>query len=354
MSEYQQVNKAGVTRDLTPEAVVIWGTDGLPMGSATNPLHVTSDSTTVTTATPDVVITGTIAVTDSIVAAPAGAGALVSGASTSGSLVSSPVTGGATAWDMQITSLTSGTLYFEGSLDSTNGTDGNWINLNAKQSGLNNATIVTSAVSNGVYRGNISGMKYFRVRSVGTLTGNPSIVIRLSFGVDALFLSAPLPAGLNTIGQVGGIGVFSSPGAITVTASSAYATGNLVGGKLSFTSAARSGISSGIIQSVIINSASAQSASTFDIVFFNSDPTGTTFTDKTAFSIASADLPKVLGIAHCTDVTTIGGSIALALNFGLPFVLAQGTTLYGAIIVRGTPTFTATSDVTARLSILQD
>ena len=43
MSEFQQVNKVGVTRDLTPEAVVIWGTDGLPMGSAANPIFV-SDS----------------------------------------------------------------------------------------------------------------------------------------------------------------------------------------------------------------------------------------------------------------------------------------------------------------------
>lgn len=151
---------------------------------------------------PDLTGTGTITATDAVVAAPAGAGALVSGASTAGSLVSILLAGGDSAWNVQITALTSGTLYFEGSLDSTNGTDGNWINVNGRRTGVVNTELAGNATANGVWRGNTSGLKYFRVRSVGALTGTPAIVIRISDGTGAIFLNASIPAGANNIGKV--------------------------------------------------------------------------------------------------------------------------------------------------------
>lgn len=159
------------------------------------------------TINPDVTASGTITVTDAVVAAPGGAGATVSGASTAGSLVHLACPGGDSAWNVQVTGLTSGTLYFEESLDSTTGTDGNWIAVNARQSGIVNTTTGYSTTTSGVFRGNTSGAKWFRVRSVGALTGTPAVVIRMSSGTGAIFLNASLPTGNNVIGYVQQMGL---------------------------------------------------------------------------------------------------------------------------------------------------
>lgn len=154
-------------------------------------------------ADPDTVASGTITATDLVVSAPTGTGALLSGASTAGSLVSLLCTGGDTAWIIQVSGLVSGTLYFEASVDSTNGTDGNWIAVNGRQTGVVNTVLANNTTVNGFYRGNTSGTKYLRVRSVGLLVGTPAIIIRVSAGTGAIFLNASIPAGSNTLGNVG-------------------------------------------------------------------------------------------------------------------------------------------------------
>lgn len=151
---------------------------------------------------PDALATGTITATDSVVAAPGGTGAFVTGASTAGSIVSIACPGGDSAWVIQITGLTTGNVYFEASLDSTNGTDGNWIAVNGRQTGVVNTVLANNATTSGLYRGNTSGIKYLRARQVGTLTGTPAIRIGISDGVGAIFLNASIPAGTNNIGTV--------------------------------------------------------------------------------------------------------------------------------------------------------
>lgn len=151
---------------------------------------------------PDVNITGTITTTDIVVSAPGGAGALLTGASTAGSFVFSAITGGYTAWVAQITGLTSGSVYFEGSTDSTTGADGNWVNLIGRQIGILNSVLTGVATGNGNWRGNLSSYRFFRLRAVGALTGTPAILIRMSAGVATVFLNGSLPTGTNTIGAV--------------------------------------------------------------------------------------------------------------------------------------------------------
>lgn len=151
---------------------------------------------------PDAATTGTIMVTDAVVPAPTGNGALLSGASTALSLIALACPGGDSAWNVQITGLTSGTLYFEGSLDSTSGTDGNWINVNGRRTGVVNTELAGNATANGVWRGNTSGLVYFRVRAVGALVGTPAIRIRISDGTGAVFLNASIPPGTNSLGAV--------------------------------------------------------------------------------------------------------------------------------------------------------
>lgn len=145
---------------------------------------------------------GTIATTDAVVSAPAGDGTFRAGTSTSGSYVFLQNPSSSSAWSVTITGLTSGNLYFEESDDSTTGIDGNWIAVNGRQTGVVNTVLSYVVTTNGLYRGNVAGNKYMRVRSVGTLTGTPSISIRFSNGSGAIFLNAGLPSSSNTIGNV--------------------------------------------------------------------------------------------------------------------------------------------------------
>ena len=154
---------------------------------------------------PDFIATGNITATDAVVGAPAGTGAFLSGASTANSYVfAGPLMGGDSAWNLQVTgSYGGGTLYFEGTLDSTTGVDGNWIALNGRQTGVVNTNLSNGTTVAGMYRGNTSGIKYFRVRLVGATSPSLAIILRIAGGVGAVFLNAGIPSGSDTIGSVG-------------------------------------------------------------------------------------------------------------------------------------------------------
>ncbi len=173
-----------------------FGLDGVATDvSSTNPLPVVD---------PDASTTGTITAPDAVVGAPAGAGATVTGASTAGSIVAIACPGGDSAWNLQISgTLGSSTYYYEGSLDSTNGTDGTWINVNGRQTGIVNTVLAGNTTTAGIFRGNTSGLVYFRVRAVGGAAPTAVIRIRVSAGTGATFLNASVPAGSNIIGKVG-------------------------------------------------------------------------------------------------------------------------------------------------------
>lgn len=163
----------------------------------------------------------------------------------------------------------------------------------------------------------------------------------------------------NHIGEVGENEI-STQIAQTVTASSAYATGNAVGGLMTVTSATRvsgtAGASGtgGLLQAVVMNTKSAQTTST-DVFIFNANPTSTTCTDKTAFALNSADFDKVVGVAHINDFTAGNvASIGQAQNLAMVYVLASATSIYACAVTRGTPTWTATSDVSFGFKMLRD
>ena len=150
------------------------------------------------------------------------------------------------------------------------------------------------------------------------------------------------------------VGIY--PQSLTVTAGSAYSTGNVVGQLCAIPAATRTYEVSGLIQSVQVGCASAQAGVSFDVIFFNANPAASVFVDKTALAIAAADVKKIVGIIHCTDITSTGtGTNAQALQCALPFNLgAQGSTLYAVIVARGAPTFTAATDVSLYTGIYQD
>ncbi len=166
-------------------------------------------------------------------------------------------------------------------------------------------------------------------------------------------------AGEAHVGEVGA-NQFTITVAQTVTASSAYASGNAVGGLLTFANAARvSGSAgapgtSGMVQSVLENTKSAQTSAS-DLVVFSANPSGSTCTDKTAFSVAAADFDKIVGIVHITDWTSLGTpSAGQAQNQAMPYALSSATSLYGCLVTRGTPTFSATTDVSLTVRVVRN
>lgn len=175
-----------------------------------------------------------------------------------------------------------------------------------------------------------------------------------------------LPASELHLGEIGGNQIRIDV-AQTVTASSAYAAGNAIGGKMTIAGAARVSGSlgaagtGGIIQQVVMNSKSVQTGQV-DVFLFNSDPSSSTCTDKTNFVLATADFDKVIGVASIpgTAANNSGwfsggtGSVGQANNLAMAFDLSSATSIFGCAVARGTPTYAATSDISLKLQILRN
>lgn len=182
-------------------------------------------------------------------------------------------------------------------------------------------------------------------RMLGKMPGFGQTTMALSPTVNIASDQSVIPCGGNTVS------VTAIP---TITASSAYATGNTCGALLTFANATRIALGSGVIQAVTLNSKSNQTFA-LDVVFLTSTPGSSTITDKTAIAINTADFDKVIGSVAMGSWTSLGTpSVALYTSVNLPFKLPSGTSLFAVIVSRGTPTFTATSDLSLTVRILQD
>lgn len=133
----------------------------------------------------------------------------------------------------------------------------------------------------------------------------------------------------------------------------AYAADDVMGGKMTFANVALRAGGTGLIQEVSLAFKSSQT-SPIDFVFCSSDPSGTTFTDNAAVALAAADYNKCRAI-HVTDCADLGTpSVCTAGNLAFPFDLSSGTTGYGFLVSRGTPTLGSTSDVEVQVRVLRN
>ena len=142
----------------------------------------------------------------------------------------------------------------------------------------------------------------------------------------------------------------------TVTASSAYTAGNLVGGLMTFTNCFATGLTSGVLQSIVIRARSVQSA-TFKLYIFSQQPTNTTWTDKTAPNINVLDLPFLIDIFLFAAPDSGLGTMTIYTQDGLGKSIANtanGQNLWGLLVTTGTPTFASASDISVTLGLLQD
>jgi len=153
------------------------------------------------------------------------------------------------------------------------------------------------------------------------------------------------------IGQIGGK-TATVEVALTVTAA-AYATGQIVGGLITFSNALLTA-GTGILQSIVIKCKSIQTTG-FKLYLFKSNPTNSTWTDKTTPAINVADIPFLTAVRTLASPDSSLGTHTLYVDDGIGKVLTPGsTTMYGILFATGAPTFASTSDVTVSIGILQD
>lgn len=195
------------------------------------------------------------------------------------------------------------------------------------------------------------------------------------FSWSANDLGRPIPLGTNGlpcgsagnaseahIGEVGGNIIPITP-TVTTTATT-IASGESIGGKLTLTNAVRVSAAlgqpgtSGIIQDIVFASTDVLLAGPLDVYFFNADPSASTCTNDTAFSLNTADTAKVIGVAHVTDFTrdqaASGSFVAQAGNWAKSFAVASGTSIFACIVWRGANYTSAASSSTFKVNILRN
>jgi hypothetical protein len=140
----------------------------------------------------------------------------------------------------------------------------------------------------------------------------------------------------------------------TITAG-AYTSGFSLGGLITLTGVTRLAAGSGVINSITITD-KAKANNAIDVIFFIANPTSTTFTDHAALTINAADLinAKYVNIPTTAYTTLATNSIATVAGIGLPIKLAAGTSLYAALVARGTTAYASTSDLQLRVAMLLD
>lgn len=154
---------------------------------------------------------------------------------------------------------------------------------------------------------------------------------------------------------IGSTNIVSST--LTVQAA-AYAAGDIVGGKITLTGVVVSPLDrpTGIIHSVAITDKAGQDVD-YDVVFFDTDPSNTTFTENSALTLSDTDLPTIVGVAQVTTHVAFAASgVNILHGANIPFKITDTSTnaLYACVITRGAPTYASTSDVTLRIGVLQD
>jgi hypothetical protein len=133
----------------------------------------------------------------------------------------------------------------------------------------------------------------------------------------------------------------------------AYAAKDLIGGKLTFSVALRQ---SGVLDSLVVTDLAVQK-SALDVVFFDADPSATTFTDQAALDIADADLVKVQAVVSvaASDYVDFNDNSAAFLNsLGVPLRANSLGQVFVAVVSRGTPTYVSTADLSIGIGVRRD
>lgn len=137
----------------------------------------------------------------------------------------------------------------------------------------------------------------------------------------------------------------------------AYGTADVIGGLMTFSNALPLETGCGLLRSVMIHDLAA-TATDLELHLFDSNPSGTTFTENSPIDIADADLTKVMAVIAIGSTHRFAyadSSIKYVTNLEIPVrgisTNAPSRTIYGVLVSRGTPTFASVADLTVTLGI---
>lgn len=140
---------------------------------------------------------------------------------------------------------------------------------------------------------------------------------------------------------------------------SANASGDAVGGLMTFSRACMSRNLRGELRGVTVFDQAVQGVD-LDLVLFNANPTATTVTTNVALDIADADLTKITAVVPLTTHKAFadnGVTQAKSISYPIQCEAGSGTangTLYGVLVSRGAPTYSATTDITVLIEFFND
>jgi hypothetical protein len=200
-----------------------------------------------------------------------------------------------------------------------------------------NDIAITAGVGTNVATDDVSGRHYQLVKLVdGTEDGTERI-------------AATAARGMSVDPRQKRVRITVSP---TISTSPAYTAKDAVGGLMTFANAARTSGGSIVIEQVVIVDKDQEMAS-MDLVLF--DQSIGAPTDNAIFDPTDAELANVLGVIPITpgDFSDFNDNSVASRDVAISAVL-NGTSLFGVLVARGTPTYTATTDLSVILTIRQD
>ena len=207
--------------------------------------------------------------------------------------------------------------------------------------GTATSPIVTTPASGGTSATNIT-----------QFGGNP---VATGAGASGLGVPRVTVSNDSTVGIVAGAALIGAVETfhrleVTPTVQNAqYVSGNDIGGLVSFTLPRTA---SGLLQSVGIQFVGGATTA-INVTCFDSNPTGSTFTDKSTFTIAAADEAKRINksLFQLTPVAATGDSVTAASidNYAQPF--NSTATIYCAYVATGTFTPATVTDMRVNIKI---
>lgn len=121
---------------------------------------------------------------------------------------------------------------------------------------------------------------------------------------------------------------------VGVTASS-YVAGDLIGVKLTIAAGTPASAGAGRLKSIVMVD-KANASPEVIIIFFDADPSGTTFTDAASLAIVTGDQPKVVGIVKVSTSDWFATVPEMACKLvDIPMRAVGSRNLYAAIVSIG-------------------
>jgi len=139
-----------------------------------------------------------------------------------------------------------------------------------------------------------------------------------------------------------------------ISAGAIYASGDNVGGLLTFPLAARWAGGGGFITNMLIIDDDKEKGN-LELWLFNQ--TFTQGNDNAVWTPVEAEMENLIGILSTADGTwfdSAGQSVNVLKEILRYDLVSTGTSLFGRLVTRSTQTYTAVDDLTVKIGLLQD